>query len=112
MKLFDPGQLRHKVEIDSLVTTEDSSGEIVQSWVPLASVWAAVVPLSGRELVEAQSMQSSVSVRLVIRYRPDIQASQRVTFRGQPYNIHAVIPDPNSGIEWLTLACVVGNSPG
>jgi SPP1 family predicted phage head-tail adaptor len=109
---LNPGDFRHRVQIQRLATSEDTSNAIQEAWLPLATVWAAVEPMSAREQVEAQSMQSAVSVRIRIRPLAGVDAACRVIFRGQTYNVHGVIPDPVSGLEWWTLPCSVGNSPG
>lgn len=112
MKTFDPGLLRHRVEIQAQVTTEDSSGEVVQSWSSVATVWACIQPMSARETIMGQAMSSDVTTRIIMRYRDDVTASMRILHRGREFNIRGVIPDPVSGLEWLTLPCSQGPSPG
>jgi SPP1 family predicted phage head-tail adaptor len=41
--------------------------------------------------------------RIVIRYRPDVDATMRVVHRGRWYQIHGILEDRVSGIEYLTL---------
>ena len=98
------GDLRHKVQLQENQITQDSTtGEMVPSWVTVASVWAQVVPMSGREFLAASAEQSEVRGRMTIRYREDVDASMRVVYRGKYYAIHAVLPDAESGKEHLTL---------
>jgi SPP1 family predicted phage head-tail adaptor len=98
------GRLRHRVDIEDLVTAQDSNGDITQTWQSFAeSVPAAVEPLSGRELVQAQAVQSEISARITIRFREGVKATMRVVHRGQIYRIHAVLQDKDSGRVYLTL---------
>ena len=65
--------------------------------------WAQIVPMSGREFLAAAAEQSEVRGRIVIRHRGNVDATMRVVYRGKYYNIHAVLPDAESGVEHLTL---------
>jgi SPP1 family predicted phage head-tail adaptor len=98
------GILRRLVDIEDLVTAQDSSGDITQSWQTFAEkVPAAVEPLSGRELIRAQSMQSEITARITIRFKEGVKATMRVLHRGQIYRIHAVLLDKVSGRAHITL---------
>lgn len=77
------GQLRHKVTIQQASQTLDSNRQPVDSWVKLAEVWAAIEPLSGRELVVAQQQQPDVTHRVTMRYRDDVTAKMRVRHNGR-----------------------------
>jgi len=107
------GRLRHRVQLQSQVHTQNpTTGEIITSWQTQATVWAAVEPLSAREFIAAQSTQSEVTARITIRYLAGISASWRVLHRGQTYNIHGVLADKVSGMEYLTLPVSVGVNDG
>lgn len=98
------GKLRHQVELQEQQITQDPvTGEMVTTWTTIAEPWAEIVPMSGREFLAASAEQSEVRGRIVIRYREDVDASMRVVYRGKYYNIHAVLPDAESGLEHLTL---------
>ena len=107
------GRLRHRVDVDELVVSQDSDGALVEDWVRFASrVPAEVTALSGRELIAAQAVQSRVSTRIVMRHLPGLTARMRIVHRGTPYNIEGVIPDPVSGIRFVTLPCSSGVNEG
>lgn len=100
------GRLRHRVDVEDLVVTQDSDGDMVEEWVTFAArVPAEITALSGRELIAAQAVQSRVSTRIVLRRLPGLLARMRITHRGVAYNIEGVIPDPVSGIRFVTLPC-------
>jgi SPP1 family predicted phage head-tail adaptor len=106
------GRLRHIMCIERQVEIVDSNGDHLRDWQYVTSVRAEIRPLSGRELLMAQQVQSQVSVNIVTRYREDIDASMRIKNNGTVYNILAVIHDPESGREWMTMPCSVGLSDG
>jgi len=97
------GKLNHRIRLESLQTTQDSSGETVEEWTFEGDVWAEVAPLSAKEFVASAAKQSPVVARITVRYRSDIQANWRIQFRGRYYNIEGVLPDVVSGLEYMTL---------
>ena len=109
---LDAGSLRHKVEIQEQVTTTDADGQTDKVWQRVALVWAAVAPMSAKEFVAAQAIQSEVTTRITIRYRAGIKAAMRVLHRGKIYNVQGVLSDRESGLEYLTLPCSEGANAG
>lgn len=97
------GILRHRVRIEEQVTAKDSFGQVDTYWAPFATVWAAIEPLSAREFLAAQQVQSKASARITIRYRPGLLASMRIIHRDTLYNIEGILQDKESGIEYMTL---------
>jgi head-tail adaptor len=64
------GQLRHLVTLQSRSTTPDTYGEPAQTWSNLhADQPASIEPLSGRELINAQAVQSDEIGRASCRER-------------------------------------------
>jgi SPP1 family predicted phage head-tail adaptor len=108
------GRLRHRVTFESLTVVLDSDGAQDEAWVDAFGmpISAEIEPLSGRELIAAQAVQSKVSVRIKVRYRTGFLASMRAVHRGTIYNIEAVVPDPDSGIRGITLLCSTGVNEG
>lgn len=108
------GALRHRVTIEALTVEIDSDdGLQAQYWDAFATmIPAEISPLSGKELIAAQAVQSKVTTRIRIRHRPGVIASMRVDHRGEKYNINAVIRDPISSIDYMTLMCESGVAEG
>lgn len=100
------GRLRHRVEIQYAVESQDpSTGEVFSTWGEFATVWAAIEPLSAREFIAAQAEQSKISARVVIRYLAGVNAKMRIYHSAKQsyYNIEGVLADKDSGLEYLTL---------
>lgn len=38
-----------------------------------------------------------------MRYRDGLLPTMRILYRNKVYSIHGVLPDPDSGLEYLTL---------
>ena len=107
------GKLRHRITLQRPGLSQDpQTGEMVPGWQDVATVWASIEPLSAREFIAAQAGQSEVSARVVIRHRDDVDATMRALYRGKLYNIHGVLADPKSGLEYLTLPVSEGVGNG
>jgi SPP1 family predicted phage head-tail adaptor len=112
---LDAGTLRHRVDIQRPLRTQNvTTGEVTTSWQSISAkpIAAAVDPLSARELIAAQAVQSQVVARIVIRWRPDLDASMRIVHRGLIYDIAGVLPDKDSGLEYITLPVSQGVNDG
>ena len=108
------GDLRHRIVIQHHVEQQDSAtGEVTMEWEAYATVWAAVEPLSARDLIAAQAGQSEASGRITIRYRPGVLSTMRILHRGQIFTIIGQpLPDKASGLEYLTLVVATGVKDG
>ena len=107
------GKLRHQVVIQTKAQTQDpQTGELVVGWAEFATVWASVEPLSARDFIAAQAGQSEITARITIRHRPGVLDTMRILHRGAVYSIQGVLPDPKSGLEYLTLPVSVGVKDG
>lgn len=124
--MIDSGKLRHRVRIERHAEQVDSFGQVIQdpstgqvarSWEEVATVWAAIEPLSAKEFIQSQAVQSQVSARITIRYRTGVDASMRLVhmFNGVPgsiYNIAGILADKVSGLEYLTIPVSEGVNEG
>ncbi len=107
------GKLRHRVTLQEPVKGQNpTTGAVINTWRDVATVWAEVSPSSVREFIAAQSVQGEITTRIVINYRAGITRKHRILFRGGIYNIEGVLPDPKSGLEYLTLPCSEGVNDG
>ena len=107
------GKLRHRITLQRPGLSQDpQTGEMIPGWQDVAPAWASIEPLSAREFIAAHAGQSEVTARIVIRYRADVDATMRALHRGKVYNIHGVLADPKSGLEYLTLSVSEGVNNG
>jgi len=103
--MLEAGKLRHRITILQPDREQDSdTGEMETVWSTLATVWAAWEPYSTKDFIAAASIQNQTSVRTIIRYRTDVTAGMRISFRSKIYEIVGPpLPDMESGKEYLTL---------
>ncbi|MCZ7839707.1 phage head closure protein [Leclercia adecarboxylata] len=106
-------KLRHRITLQRRDSVQSPvTGAMEYTWNNLAELWADVVALSVRDFIAAQAENVKVTARVTIRYREDIQEKDRILFRGKIYSIEGVLPDPVSGLEYLTLPCSEGVKDG
>lgn len=108
------GRLRHKVNIDQRVESQDTTtGELTHAWGSWATnVGCEFAFISGREFIQSGAVQGIVVARLTMRARAGLDSSMRISFRGKYYNIEGILPDPKSGLEWITVPVSEGVNNG
>jgi SPP1 family predicted phage head-tail adaptor len=95
------GKLRHWIELQRNNETQNpDTGEPIPNWTTYAEVWA--------DIAAAAAEQSEVRGKITIRYRDDVNAKDRVLYRGKWYNILAVLDDNDSMLEHQTLMIAEG----
>lgn len=105
------GPLRHRVTFESRKTARDEYGQPVEGWDAIATVWASVEPISGRELLTAQQVQTAVTHRIRCRYRTGLEASQRIVFGARYFDIQSLINAMEIGAS-LEILAIEGLSDG
>lgn len=85
------GKLRHRITLQKQINAQNDYGAFVTQWQDIATVWAEIKPLSGREYFSAQQVQSEVTTQIWLRYRNDIEPTMRVTHNGKHYDIISVL---------------------
>lgn len=98
------GKLRHKVTLQSKSETRDDTGQVFRDWSDTATIYASVEPLSGRELVNAQAIESETTYRITIRHLAGVTTEQRIKFGSRYFEILSVI-NPEERNIMLQLMC-------
>ena len=108
------GDLVHRIEIQERSKTQNpQTGETTVIWTTKhADVPARVTPVSVREFIASRAMNSQITARIVIRYRPDLTADMRILHRNRIYNPQGWLADPDVGLEYLTAPCTEGLNDG
>lgn len=113
MPQLHAGRLRHRVTIERRITTQDSNGDVVVEWEPLVeNEPAAIEPLSVRDFIASQAVQSEITTRITIRHRAGLTSDMRIRHGDTIYNPQGWLADPDSGLEYLTAPCTQGANEG
>ena len=104
---LEAGALRHRITLQSATDTPDGGGGFTTVWTDVATVWAAIEPLKGREQLHAAQLETPVTHRVTLRYRAGVTPKMRVKFGTRVFNIRAVI-DAEERHRTLELMCEEG----
>lgn len=98
------GELHNRVTIQSKTVTQNTFGEEVIVWAAVATVWAAVEPLLGREYLAGRLLEAEQTTRIRIRYRAGVAPEMRVIWDAHIYDIQSV-QEVRSERRELVLMC-------
>lgn len=97
------GGLDRRVEIQRATEVQDSFGQVTQTWVLQAAVWAKFEPAGGAEGFTAEQRSSRAGAVFTIRYRAGITPRMRIKMGGEIWEIEAVAEPERR--RWLVLTC-------
>jgi SPP1 family predicted phage head-tail adaptor len=89
------GMLRNRVEVEAHVAERDDGGGVVERWERQLTRWAAIRPLLGREILQAQALDPRITHKVTLRYLPTLTAEHRLVFGERIFNI--LTPPLNTG---------------
>ena len=103
---FHTGKFRHRISFQKLGTTQDDLGQDVEGkWETVASAWAMIKTLQGREYYAAASAQSERTSRFVIPYQRGIDSTMRIVYDNRIFDIEQ--PPINDDEMNKTLTIIV-----
>jgi len=105
------GALDQRVTLQSRSVVVDAVGQETITWTDVATVWAEVEQLRGRELFAAAGTVYENTTRVRIRHRTDVLATWRVVHGSVKMDITAVI-DVGGRKDITELMCLEGVKDG
>jgi len=102
---MNPGDLRHRVTIQSRHEQSDGMGGFTAAWETFAEAWAGIWPVSAKEVINNGQLAGQISHRVRIRYVEGVTSAMRILFGARVFNVLSVI-NPNEGNELLDLVCM------
>jgi SPP1 family predicted phage head-tail adaptor len=98
---YKAADLDQRVTFKREVTTSDGMGGQTHSFTEIATVWALVRPMSGREREQAQRLNAQSNYLMVIRNRDDIDETHVAEWDGVTFNIRFAKAKARS--RWLEI---------
>ena len=99
------GNLRKQIAIQAEQQTSDGAGGYMLTWLTLATVWAEIAPVTGREIYAAGHLEGRVTHKITARWRSDLvlTSDMRVLSNARSFNIRAVMnrDESNQWAEFL-----------
>ena len=109
MNPISAGMLTRRIKIQCPSTIKDSVGAPCRSWLDVATVWADIQPLSGKEAVIANRISAELSHQIIVRYQslfdnPQQVAQMRVLYKARIFNIHSALNEDEKRTQIILLA--------
>lgn len=86
-------QLSTRATLQSVTRTRDATGGVVEAWAAVATVWAEVAQLSGRELERARQVAAEVTTRVTLRSRSGVSADSRFAVGSRTLRVVSAVDD-------------------
>jgi len=99
------GRLRHRITIQQPASTVGVLGEKIKSWADVATVWAAIEPVRGREFFEAHQRESEATTIITIRYKSGLNVRMRINFGSKYYKIDNIL-NPDERNRYLEIMAI------
>ena len=100
---FEPGWIAHRIVIEEPAVLPDGAGGEMRTFLPLATVWAAVTPVRAEAVTEGDRLGGRITHRVTIRWRADVTGGMRIRHRGRILAIDTVV-DPDERRRYLQIA--------
>jgi SPP1 family predicted phage head-tail adaptor len=96
------GDLRDRITIRRRTETKNSRGGLDIGWADLASVWANVRSLNGREALIGGVLTGVSYFEITVRYRTDLEPSQQILWGDRELNIISA-EDKSGTRQWTAI---------
>lgn len=81
------GEFRHRIKLLKEERYKDEGGDWVIGIKEVASLWAKVTNIHGREFFAAATLHQERTLLFTIRYFPDVDEDMYIQFRGRNCDI-------------------------
>ena len=99
------GRMRDRIDILYKTEATDAYGERVETWATLVTVFAMMQQsATSNEAIQAGQETAQQDVRYTIRYRNDVNETNRVAHNGRTYDIESVTY--SNDMQFVTLGCM------
>jgi len=99
------GDLRHRILFQAEIPVDDQHHGHTIIWKDVATVWALVEPVSGREFFYSQQLKNTITHKIKIRFRSDINVELRIVFGTRIMKIESMI-NIQEGDRFMELRCI------
>lgn len=96
--------LNKRLTIQRQSTTQDSVGQLVDTWTSTATVWGSIKPVSGRNYFTASGERAEVTHTIAIRHGVTVAVRDRITHGSRTFRIRSVI-NADESHRYLHLMC-------
>ena len=91
------GRMRYRIDIEDYISSTDLDGFVTEDWNNFATVWADIIPVSGKEYFSSAQILEEVTNKIYIRYISSIKTTMRIIFGDRIFNIQSILSDERHG---------------
>jgi len=107
MSVFNPGDLRHRIDIFANVPVINSYHETTYEFKKVNTVWAAIIPQTGiLQRQQVGTILTNVTHKIIVRYEAGkaITKDMQIGFEGHRFEIKYIL-DPYFKHKSLEIFC-------
>jgi len=100
-----------RIVVQSPAGSRDAYGERTTTWTTVDTVWAAVMPLSARELIAGGAIHGELTHKVQVRYSAALaaaDASWRIMYGARIMVLTGPVRNINEGNRVLEFLCAEG----
>lgn len=101
---FDPGQMTARLDLEAPDTVADGQGGVATGWQVVTSMWARIEPVSHVVTEEGAAERGTISHRIWVRHRGDVEAGRRFR-KGARVFLIKLVHDPDETRRYLVCHC-------
>lgn len=99
----EAGKMTKRVRFETPPADQDSFGAPATLWGVYGTFWASVEPLSGRDFIQAQAVQSEITHKITTR-KTGITAKMRAVYDSRTFHIVSVLSPNETGATYVIMA--------
>lgn len=88
--MLNIGNMDRRITIERITKTRKPSGDTIQTWMPVTTVWAEVLQQTASEFFTGYGEAETGTVIFRVRYVPGLTTADRVTFDGNEYGLKEI----------------------
>lgn len=98
------GAMRHRITVEAPIRVPDGSGGVIESWTPVATLWARIVDRAGNEAFSADGITGRLTHDITLRPHPDLVPRNRIRLAARVFHILA-ISTSGEPVDRITCLC-------
>jgi SPP1 family predicted phage head-tail adaptor len=98
------GVMRQRLSLETATELSDESGALQTTWVGQGDLWGQITPASSADRFVGDRQEETVTHRILIRWRPDVQGGARFRLGARTFLVRSVV-DPDERQRVLICRC-------
>jgi SPP1 family predicted phage head-tail adaptor len=104
---MNAGSRNKHLTLQKLTESTTVGGEVTETAVDTAKVWAAIEPLSSREAWQAQQSQATTTHKITMLYMPGVTSRMQAVWAGRTFRFESVVNLDEANRELMVTATEV-----